>query len=100
MFHIVVQLTNPSNQTEDRPNLTKPFLFFLKADDGLMFFSTLFDPGYVEEFSTSNFVAITKSGVYLTPDSVSVLDSVTNASLEKLAVDMGLKVERRKMLSE
>jgi branched-chain amino acid aminotransferase len=54
----------------------------------------------VEEFSTSNFVAITKSGVYLTPDSVSVLDSVTNASLEKLAVDMGLKVERRKMLSE
>jgi len=52
---------------------------------------------YVEEFSTSNFVAITKSGVYLTPDSVSVLDSVTNASLEKLAVDMGLKVERRKI---
>lgn len=52
---------------------------------------------YVEEFSTSNFVAITKSGVYLTPDSQSVLDSVTNASLEKLAVDMGLKVERRKI---
>ena len=52
---------------------------------------------HVEEFSTSNFVAITKDNVYLTPDSVSVLDSVTNASLEKLAADMGLKVERRKI---
>ncbi|CAK8987110.1 unnamed protein product [Durusdinium trenchii] len=52
---------------------------------------------YVEEFSTSNFVAITKSNVYLTPDSQSVLDSVTNSCLEKLAADMGLTVERRRI---
>jgi len=53
---------------------------------------------YVEEFNVSNFVAITKDGKYLTPPAgknTSVLDSVTNRSLEVLAVDMGLKVERR-----
>ncbi|CAE8621125.1 unnamed protein product, partial [Polarella glacialis] len=50
---------------------------------------------YVEEFNTSNFVAITKSNVYLTPDSCSVLGSVTNKCLEDLARDMGLTVERR-----
>ena len=91
---MVHSLFNRTNQTEENPNLTNDFFF-----EG-WWVAQSFEPGYVEEFSTSNFVAITKSGVYLTPDSVSVLDSVTNASLEKLAVDMGLKVERRKMLSE
>mmetsp|Transcript_129915 Transcript_129915/g.277400 ORF Transcript_129915/g.277400 Transcript_129915/m.277400 type:complete len:356 (-) Transcript_129915:268-1335(-) len=52
---------------------------------------------YVEEFNTSNFVAITKTNVYLTPDSVSVLESITNKCLEALAKDMGLSVERRKI---
>ncbi|CAE7735984.1 ilvE [Symbiodinium sp. CCMP2592] len=52
---------------------------------------------YVEEFSTSNFAAITKSNVYLTPDSSSVLGSVTNMCLEVLAKDMGLTVERRRI---
>eukprot|EP00439_Symbiodinium_sp_Y106_P042960 s302_g5.t1 len=51
---------------------------------------------YVEEFSTSNFAAITKN-VYLTPDSSSVLGSVTNMCLEVLAKDMGLTVERRRI---
>lgn len=32
-----------------------------------------------------------------TPDSQSVLDSVTNSCLEKLAADMGLTVERRRI---
>lgn len=50
---------------------------------------------YVEEFNTSNFIAITKDGKYLTPDSGSVLGSVTNLCLEQLAKDMGLTVERR-----
>merc|ERR1719436_390142 len=51
---------------------------------------------YVEEFNTSNFVAITKDGRYLTPDSPrSVLDSNTNKVLQKLAQDMGLKVDKR-----
>ncbi len=32
----------------------------------------------VEEFSTSNFVAISKDGSFVTPNSTSVLESVTN----------------------
>jgi len=52
---------------------------------------------YVEEFNTSNFVAITGNNEYLTPDSQSVLGSVTNKCLEDLARDMGLTVQRRKI---
>jgi len=51
---------------------------------------------YVEEFNTSNFVAITHDGHYLTPEAPrSVLASNTNKVLRKLASDMGLKVEQR-----
>mmetsp|Transcript_14445 Transcript_14445/g.25405 ORF Transcript_14445/g.25405 Transcript_14445/m.25405 type:complete len:388 (-) Transcript_14445:146-1309(-) len=50
---------------------------------------------YIEEFNTSNFVAITKDNVYVTPDSNSVLESITNKCLEDLARDLGLTVERR-----
>lgn len=50
---------------------------------------------YIEEFNTSNFVAITKDNVYVTPDSKSVLESITNKCLEDLARDLGLTVERR-----
>lgn len=32
----------------------------------------------VEEFSTSNFVAMTKEGAFLTPKSDSILESITN----------------------
>lgn len=53
---------------------------------------------YVEEFNTSNFVAITKDGKYLTPDAPrSVLDSNTNKVLRRLAEDMGITVEVRKI---
>jgi len=53
---------------------------------------------YVEEFSTSNFVAITGDGKsFVTPDSRSILGSITRFSLETLAEDQGLKVERRKI---
>jgi branched-chain amino acid aminotransferase len=49
---------------------------------------------YIDEFSTSNFIAI-KGNSYITPKSSSVLPSITNKSLSELAADMGLKVERR-----
>ena len=48
----------------------------------------------VEEFSTSNFVGI-RGNTYITPESPSVLDSVTNRVLAQCAKDMGLTVERR-----
>ena len=50
---------------------------------------------YIEEFATSNFAGITKDGAYVTPDSCSVLPSVTNMSLRQCAKDLGIKVEVR-----
>ncbi|MDD2479703.1 MAG: branched-chain amino acid aminotransferase [Victivallaceae bacterium] len=50
---------------------------------------------YIDEFGTSNFIAITKDGAYITPDSSSILPSITNKSLIQLAKDAGMKVEHR-----
>jgi len=50
---------------------------------------------WVEEFSTSNFVAVTKDGTYVTPKSSSILPSITNLTLQQLARDMGIPVEVR-----
>ncbi|HRR34156.1 MAG TPA: branched-chain amino acid aminotransferase [Kiritimatiellia bacterium] len=50
---------------------------------------------YIEEFATSNFIGITKDGRYVTPDSHSVLPSVTNNTLKQIAADLGMKVEVR-----
>ncbi len=50
---------------------------------------------YIDEFGTSNFIAITKDGKYVTPDSHSALPSITNKSLQTLAAENGLTVERR-----
>ncbi len=49
---------------------------------------------YLDECGPANFYAI-KNGAYITPESDSILPSITNASLMQLASDMGLKVERR-----
>jgi len=50
----------------------------------------------VEEFSTSNFVGIdTVNKKYVTPESSSVLPSITNKSLMTLAAEEGLTVEAR-----
>ena len=57
-----------------------------------------FDPvshEYVDEFSTSNFFAITADGKYITPKSPSILPSITNRSLMQIAEDLGMTVERR-----
>jgi len=48
---------------------------------------------YVEEFGTSNFIGITPAGEYKTPDSTSILQSITNSSLQVLAADIGLTVK-------
>lgn len=51
----------------------------------------------VDEFGTSNFLAITRDGKYVTPESESILPSVTNKSLMQIAADLGIPVERRKI---
>lgn len=55
---------------------------------------------YVDEFGTSNFIGITSDGKYVTPDSTSILPSITNATLQILAKDMGMVVEKRKVAVE
>jgi len=49
---------------------------------------------FVEEFSTSNFLGITKQGVYRTPASPTILNSITNKSLMALAENQGMLVDR------
>lgn len=50
---------------------------------------------YVEEFGTSNFIAITTDDHYVTAESCSILQSITNMSLQQLAIDLGMPVEVR-----
>lgn len=51
---------------------------------------------YIDECGPANFFGI-KNNTYVTPDSTSILPSITNKSLISLAKDMGMKVERRKV---
>jgi len=50
---------------------------------------------FVDEFTTSNFIGITRDRRFVTPDSKSVLPSVTNNCLQQIAADMGFTIERR-----
>jgi branched-chain amino acid aminotransferase len=49
---------------------------------------------YIDESGPANFFAI-KNNCYITPDSKSILPSVTNKSLTELAKGLGMKIERR-----
>lgn len=52
---------------------------------------------YIDEAGPANFFAI-KNNIYITPESKSILPSITNMSLQQLSRDMGLSVERRPVL--
>ena len=49
---------------------------------------------YIDEIGAANFFGI-KNNTYITPNSSSVLPSITNKSLCVIAESMGIKVERR-----
>jgi branched-chain amino acid aminotransferase len=51
---------------------------------------------YIDEWCPANFFAI-KDGKYITPASESILPSITNMSLQQLAQDLGVEVERRQI---
>lgn len=53
----------------------------------------------IDEFNSSNFFAI-KGNSYITPKSPSILPSITNKSLEVVAADLGMTVERRPVAIE
>jgi len=49
---------------------------------------------YIDECGPANFFGI-KDNTYVTPDSGTILPSITNMSLRQIAEDLGLKVEKR-----
>jgi len=49
---------------------------------------------YIDEAGPANFFGI-KDNTYITPESKSILPSITNMSLQQLSRDLGLKVEKR-----
>ncbi|MEI7895930.1 MAG: branched-chain amino acid aminotransferase [bacterium] len=51
---------------------------------------------YIDEAGPANFFGI-KDNTYITPDSSSILPSITNMSLRVLAAEMGMKVEQRQV---
>lgn len=51
---------------------------------------------YIDECGAANFFGI-KDNTYITPNSSSVLPSITNKSLQVLAQDLGMKVEPRQV---
>jgi len=51
---------------------------------------------YIDECGPANFFAI-KGNTYITPESHSILPSITNMSLIEIAKSLGMKVERRKI---
>ncbi len=64
------------------------------------FSSVLFlDPAehkYLDECVAANFYAI-RDGKYITPNSPTILPSITNRSLRQVALDLGMEVEERKI---
>jgi len=54
---------------------------------------------YVDECGAANFFGI-KNNTYITPESTSILPSITNKSLMQIAEDLGMKVERRPVPEE
>lgn len=51
---------------------------------------------YIDESGPANFIAILKDGTYVTPESTSILRSITNMSLQTIAKEeFGWKVEQR-----
>lgn len=51
---------------------------------------------YIDECGAANFFGI-KGNKYITPKSTSILPSITNKSLQQLALDLGMEVECRKI---
>lgn len=54
---------------------------------------------YIDECGAANFFGI-KNNTYITPESSSILPSITNKSLMVLAEDLGMTVERRQIAVE
>lgn len=72
----------------------KPGMVAKKMGYPIVLFSDPKENKFVDEFGTSNFIGITGDGQFKTPESGSILQSITNEALQVLAKDMGLRVVR------
>ncbi|MBR1387034.1 MAG: branched-chain amino acid aminotransferase [Alloprevotella sp.] len=54
---------------------------------------------YIDECGAANFYGI-RNNTYITPKSTSILPSITNKSLQQVALDLGMKVECRSVEEE
>lgn len=54
---------------------------------------------YIDECGPANFFGI-RDNTYITPDSHTILPSITNMSLQDIALDMGMKIEKRPVALE
>ncbi len=61
-----------------------------------VFYLDAVEKKYIDECGAANFFGI-KNNTYITPQSSSILPSITNKSLMVLAEDLGMKVERRQI---
>ncbi|MDY0313450.1 MAG: branched-chain amino acid aminotransferase [Bacteroidales bacterium] len=66
----------------------------VKAGYGAPMYLDAKEKKYIDEIGAANFFGI-KDNTYITPESPSILPSITNKSLEQLAAHLGYKVERR-----
>ena len=55
------------------------------------------DDGYIEELGGMNLVLVTDDGRLITPESESILEGITLASILQVALDRGLVVEQRRV---
>ena len=67
-----------------------------KAGYSCEFYRDAKEKKYIDECGAANFFGI-KNNTYVTPKSTSILPSITNKSLQTLAEEIGLKVERRQI---
>ncbi len=65
-----------------------------KAGYGAPMYLDAKEKKYIDEIGAANFFAI-KDNTYITPESTSILPSITNKSLLELAQHLGFKTERR-----
>ncbi len=75
-------------------NTFKPYKFAHEQGYAELLYLNSSTREFVDEFGSSNFFGI-KGNTYVTPLSDSVLPSITNKTLQQVAADLGMTVEKR-----
>lgn len=86
------QIKVAGNYAATMPSLKKAF----DKNYASVLFLDACEKKYIDECGPANFFAI-KDKTYITPKSDSILPSITNKSVMQIALDLGLKVEQRKV---